>query len=188
MFDFNISPFQTDPAQFRLWHKGKYNRIASILSDVDWDSELNHRDSVVDRLVDLRWGVNNRLIEILQPLIDDYICPACHSLPPRSSPRLPWKTNPPRSLKNRRREAWGRVKSSCQRFGTNSSANKLATSDFFNINKVLKSFTAESQSAYEQDLIRPGSSKRPQSVFTPTSDARKWDVPVSDPYVSLTVL
>ena len=140
VFDFNFS-FQTDLDQCRMWHKGKYNLFLQALNDIDWDFELSNRhlDSAYCRFID-----------ILKALTDDYV-PL--SAPPRASLKLPWKTNPPRSLRNRRKEAWDRVKSVRHRLGRNSLAAKLALKDFFSANSALKSFAAMSQSAYEQDLI-----------------------------------
>ena len=141
IFDFYSSSSEVIPGQSRRWHKGKYDHILQNLCAIDWDAELAHRD--ID-------GAYTCFMEILELLIDEFVPIAPLS---RKPVKLPWKTNPPRSLKTRKKEAWEKYKSARIQFGRKSPAAKLAIGDFFAANQALKQFSIESQSEYEKHLI-----------------------------------
>ena len=92
IFDYAHSPDQPR-FQIRKWHKGKYDRISRELDAVDWDTEFLH--SGIHQMYD-------RFTDVLTALVDDFVL-VCE---PSVNPSPPWKTNPPRSLRARRKHAW----------------------------------------------------------------------------------
>ena len=69
----------------RLWSKGRYDCIAQVLNNVDWESEL---------LALPCDGQYSRFLNIVKPLIDNFV-------PLRDSTKVssvPWSKNPPRRL------------------------------------------------------------------------------------------
>lgn len=123
----------------RKWHKGKYNLILRELRDINWDFEFDNL-SAHDAYL--------RLLEILGPLVDRYV-PLTNGLHPV---RIPWQTNPPSSLRLRRKTSWSRYKVARAQSGRHSTDTKQALATFFSVNKELRNFAVSSQAAYEKQL------------------------------------
>ena len=141
VFDLHFLPPQSVPDQCRKWHKGKYKLVLRALENVDWQFELSHRD--INSMYD-------RFIEILVPLINDFVPISLRGQKPA---KLPWNTNPPHRLRTRKKAAWDKYKCERLQFGRNSEAAKRALADFFAANNAIKQFLLKSQSEYEKHLV-----------------------------------
>ena len=126
----------------RRWHKGRYDLIARRLEAVDWDHELNFRSCQ---------GAYDRFVEIVTPLVEDFV-PISDTR--RHTSRPPWHTNPPSSMRNRRKEAWLRFKETRFRLGRNSVAARETLRSFLHANHALKNYALCSQSEFEKHLIQ----------------------------------
>ena len=135
VFDFEPPPSQSAPAKYRKWQRGKYDILSRALHDIDWDAEFTGLDIS---------GAYNRFVDVLQPLVEECV----PLVPQHLSSRLPWKTNPPHRLRNRKKEAWAKYKSVRHRLGKSSVAAEAALRDFFMVNKQLRSFATDSQVSY----------------------------------------
>ena len=62
--NFNFLSSRSENNKDRLWTKGRYDIMASILDGVDWDGEL---DGLAPN------SQYNILLEILKPMIDTYV-------------------------------------------------------------------------------------------------------------------
>ena len=141
MFEHCSTPSTRPPQLVRKWHRGKYSLISGVLSEVDWDFELNHRDAE---------GAFTRFLEIVAPLVNEHV-----PLSNTSSDyvRPPWRTNAPSSLRSRRKASWERYKQIRAQYGRRSPAAKQAIATFFSANKALKAFSVSSQAAHEEKLV-----------------------------------
>ena len=59
LFEHCLTPSSHPPQLVRKWHKGRYSVISKLLSEVNWDFELEYRDAQ---------GAYTRFLEILAPL------------------------------------------------------------------------------------------------------------------------
>ena len=100
----------------------------AILSEIDWDAELMHL-SAQDAFT--------RLMEILQPLMVEHVPSSIES---RSKDKVPWKTNPPSSMKRKRAVAWQEYKHARTLHGNQSSITRSLLQSFLQANKQLRSF------------------------------------------------
>ena len=141
LFDVALeSPSHTSrPA--RKWHKGRYGSISRRLEEVNWNFELNYRNAE---------EAYSRFLEITMPLVEEFV-PLADAAGPKARP--PWKTNPPTSLRNRKKEAWERYKEVRSRLGRHSPASREAMQSFFAVNRTLRNFAIASQAEYEQNLM-----------------------------------
>ena len=124
-----------------MWHRGRYDDISNALLEVDWDFEFAYLTSD-EALVKLK--------SIVVPLIDEYVP---RDTPGKRSPKLPWKNNPPSSLKRRRVSAWTLYKTNRATFGRRADCTALALQRFQLVNRQLKNFAYTSQVEYERSLI-----------------------------------
>ena len=131
----------TNSTDSYVWFKGRYNLMNAILSEIDWDTELMHL-SAQDAFT--------RLLEILEPLIAEYV-PA--SIESRSKDKVPWKTNPPTSMKRKRAVAWQEYKHARTLHGNKSPITRSLLQSFLQANKQLRSFAFHSQVEYEKTLL-----------------------------------
>ena len=141
VFDYAHSSFQSGP-QNRKWHRGKYDRISRELKFIDWDSEFLHCNT--DQMY-------SQFLNILLPLVDDFVPMGASDQKPA---RLPWRTNPPRGLRARRKHAWDKYKEVRHRLGRNSAAAESALQSFFSLNRSLRRFSLDSQASYEVKLLQ----------------------------------
>ena len=122
------------------WHKGNYRRLKEDLELVDWNFELrylNASDSF-DRFRDI---VVSRVLEHVPVKVR------------RSDGKPPWRKNPPRSLLNRRHEAWSAYKRARLHSGRASVTARDAFSQFSIVNKRVRNFEVMSQASYEHSMI-----------------------------------
>ena len=140
IFDKEVCSSSHTPRQI-LWHKGQFNNINNALNEVDWDFEIMHQSAE---------EAFNRLLQVLQSLIHQYI-PTSNPNKPKS--KVPWKTNPPSSLKMRRARAWQQYKRARSLHGRKSHITQDLLSSFMRINKELHLFTFYSQVEYEKSLL-----------------------------------
>ena len=127
--------------QTRLWTRGNYNAIRQVLLNTDWYFELNELPP------DLQF---DRLLSLLHPLINRYI-------PLKTTERLakpPWNTNPPRSLKRERSNAWQRYKNLRFSFGRNHNDVLTAWQNYTLVNEQILNFAVQSQKDYELSISR----------------------------------
>ena len=125
----------------RQWHRGQYRAINDFLSVIDWRFEFSHL-SAQDAFI--------KLLSILEPLVDQFIPKV--SLGDRHH-KVPWKSNPPSSLKRLRKEAWDKYKGLRSRYGRKAPPVMLALEAFQQVNSKLRSFATLSQIEYEKSLI-----------------------------------
>ena len=97
VFDIDVQ-VASEQHQRLQWHRGQYSMINNILSNIDWDLEL-FQLSAQEAFV--------KLLSILESLVDEYIPRARQGNRRR---KVPWKSNPPSSLKRRRKTAWEKYK------------------------------------------------------------------------------
>lgn len=142
LFDLVNAPQSPPPRPSRKWHKGRYCQISQRLNVVDWDFEFQYLDCQ---------GAYDRFIQILSPLISEFVPTADTA---RSYSRPPWRTNPPSSLRNRRKEAWRRFKEARRVTGRRSAPTLEALRCFLVANNELKGFALRSQADYEQCLVQ----------------------------------
>ena len=124
-----------------LWHRGQYGRMNSVLDDTDWDFEFAHLSA---------HEAFTRLLAILEPLIEQYVPRARQD---DRGNKIPWKTNPPSSLKRRRKAAWEEYKSLRSKDGRRAPNTVSALMAFLQVNGQLRSFASISQIEYEKSLI-----------------------------------
>ena len=124
-----------------LWHRGQYGRMNSVLDDTDWDFEFAHFSA---------HEAFTRLLAILEPLIEQYVPRARQD---DRGNKIPWKTNPPSSLKRRRKAAWEEYKSLRSKDGRKAPNTVSALMVFLQVNGQLRSFASISQIEYEKSLI-----------------------------------
>ena len=144
VFDYAHLSCQSE-SQTRKWNRGKYDRISRELNTIDWDTEFMNCDTN---------HMYCRFLDILTPLIHDFVPVSkafAHSAPP------PWRTNPPRSLRTCRKEAWDKYKKVRHRLGRNSVESESALRTFFSANRSLKRFALDSQASYERKLLEESS-------------------------------
>ena len=130
-----------DPVcQGYIWHKGNYDKLNKLNSQVDWDFELAYLNAC---------KAFCKFSEIVNAHIKDCI-------PQRishSKDKPPWRTNPPRGLIRHRHEAWLRYKRARQEQGRKSAVTLAAFSEFATVNKSLRKFEVHCQADYENSLI-----------------------------------
>ena len=123
------------------WHRGRYGTINNILSDIDWDLELSNL-SAQDAFI--------KLLSILEPLVDQYIPRVSQGARRR---KVPWKSNPPSSLKRRRKAVWDKYKGLRSNLGRKAPLTVSALKTFQEVNNQLRTFASRSQIEYEKSLI-----------------------------------
>ena len=143
VFDYACTPDQPGP-QIRKWHRGRYDRISRELGNIDWDEAFLNCD--IHKMY-------KQFTDILNPLIEDFV----PLYEPKTNPSPPWKTNPPRSLRARRKQAWENYKEVRHRLGRNTGASESALRTFFAANRSLKRFALDSQAQYELKLVEDSS-------------------------------
>ena len=111
------------------WHRGKYDRINSVLLDVDWDFEF--RDMSIDDMF-------AKLQSILSPLIVQYV-PILHDRPYQPRQR------PPNILKSNRRNAWLTYKHNRSVYGRHSQQTHLALEEFNAVNHLFRNYHVTQQ-------------------------------------------
>ena len=136
--DASLVPTQ-DPPPRRAWHKGKYNKIRSILCDTDWKTTFEGLSA--SECFDLFTNQVKTLCEELVPL------------KPAGSDKPPWPTRPPTSLVHERQRAWSTFKAVKHRLGNRSPEVSVAYKAFADINTRFRNFAVHSQSKYEEGLI-----------------------------------
>ena len=124
----------------KLWTRGRYDIISSILRDVDWGSELS------DLPPDIQY---QKLLRILKPLI----CRHVPSSAPGKSERVPWCTNPPRALTREHKKLWSQYKLCRHIHGRHSPLTNSAWCRFWDTNKKVKNFALNAQKSYERSLV-----------------------------------
>ena len=124
-----------------LWFKGRYDLINGCLTDIDWDTEFTHLNSQ---------EAFASLLEILCPLIAQYVPTSDQN---RNKGTVPWKTNPPTSLKRKRMETWNEYKQARALHGRKSLTTLRLLSIFHEVNKELRCFAFHSQVEYEKSLL-----------------------------------
>lgn len=125
----------------RLWHKGKYHKISSHLSTVDWDFEFLHLN--VEQMF-------SRFLSILVPLLDRHI-PCTITKVGTHSPKC--KVRPPQVLKRRRHLLWTQYKAIRSRLGRNSNEAIDALRHFQTVNFQYRNFTLTKQAEYEASIV-----------------------------------
>ena len=141
VFDADIQVKTRSPRR-GMWHLGNYTLINNSLMDVDWDFEFALLSADASF---------NKLKETVEPLIAQYIPFRESSSVQRH--RLPWSTNPPTRLRNKRKCAWDEYKRNRDTLGRHSPATVTSLEAFFQANKVLRNFAFKSQVEYERSLI-----------------------------------
>ena len=141
VFDADIQVKTRSPRR-GMWHLGNYTLINNSLMDVDWDFEFALLSADASF---------NKLKETVEPLIAQYIPFRESSSVQRH--RLPWSTNPPTRLRNKRRCAWDEYKRNRDTLGRHSPATVTSLEAFFQANKALRNFAFKSQVEYERSLI-----------------------------------
>ena len=124
----------------KLWSRGRYDLVRSIISDIDWEAELS------DLPPDLQY---RRFLSILTPIIDRYV-------PQSTVDRLdsvPWSKNPPRSMVRARKDSWLAFRDARQLHGRRSPHTYDAWLNFCQVNSAIKNFAIDSQKRYERGLI-----------------------------------
>ena len=132
------APIQ-DPQPRRAWHKGKYNRVQSNLTDTDWATTFEGLNA--SECFDLFTNQVTALCEEFVPL------------KPPGSENPPWPTRPPTSLVRERQRAWSTFKAIRHRLGNRSAEASTAYRAFADINTRFRNFDVYSQSKYEEGLI-----------------------------------
>ena len=140
IFDKDIEN-QSSPSSHRLWHRGNYVKLCEKIRDTNWD-ELFAQLTAHQAFEKLRG--------ILAPLIEECV-PCCDSTKKRN--KVPWKANPPTSLKRRRREAWNTYKQSKSMHGKKAAITIQSLGTFLDANHSLRYFAVHSQIEYEKSLI-----------------------------------
>ena len=120
----------------RLWTKGRYDIMATILDGVDWESELE------DFTPNFQYNI---LLQILKPMIDRYVPVA--SFGKRLS--TPWNRNPPRHLTREKSNLWFHYKSVRQSLGRRHPDSLLAWSRFSESNRIINNYCISCQKEYE---------------------------------------
>ena len=138
-------------SHIRKWHRGRCDHISRELDVVNWDDEFLRCDTP---------QMYSRFSDILLPLVDDFVPTGDPNNKPAS---LPWKTNPPRSLRTERKHAWEKYKEVRHRLGRNSAASESALLTFFSLNCSLKRFALDSQASYEFELLKD-SAENPKAL------------------------
>ena len=100
----NLFTSHSENSKNRLWTKGRYDIMASILNGVDWDSELG------GLAPNLQYNV---LLEILKPMINTFVPMASFN----KQQSTPWNKNPPRHLTREKSSSWSRYKLTRQSLG-----------------------------------------------------------------------
>ena len=139
IFDCDIQQHKTSPHR-QLWQRGKYEEMNTILAEIDWDFEF--------RFLTAEEALG-RLMDILQPLISQLIPIAKQG----ESRKLPWKRNPPSSLKRRRSSTWSAYKLARATYGRKAPITQSRLKSFHEVNKQLRSFAIRSQIDYEKTLL-----------------------------------
>ena len=124
----------------KLWARGRYDIISSILRDIDWGAELGGLHP------DLQYQT---LLRILKPLICRYV----PSSPPGKSERVPWCTNPPRALVREHKNLWSQYKMCRRVHGRHSPVTNSAWLRFLNTSRKVKNFALNAQKSYERSLV-----------------------------------
>ena len=124
-----------------MWHRGQYGSINSVLNNIDWDFEFNQLSAQ---------EAFDRLSSILEPLVIQHVPRGRQDCKQK---KLPWKSNPPSSLKRRRQVAWRTYKDSRTKFGRKSQEAVSALKAFWETNNELRSYACTSQIEYEKSLI-----------------------------------
>ena len=124
-----------------LWYRGRYDLISRSLTDIDWDTEFMHLNAE---------EAFTSLLEILRPLIADYVPTSDKH---RTRNKVPWKTNPPTSMKRKRTEAWREYKGARSLHGRSSPTTLCMLHLFHEVNKELRCFAFYSQVEYEKSLL-----------------------------------
>ena len=140
VFDIDV---QVDSQQHRRlqWHRGQFSTINDILSNIDWDIEL-FQLSAQEAFV--------KLLSILEPLVNEYVPRARQGNWRR---KVPWKSNPPSSLKRRRKTAWEEYKRLRSNIGRKAPHTVSALRTFQEANSQLRAFASSAQIEYEKSLI-----------------------------------
>ena len=94
------------------------------------------------------WGLSARKITLT--LIEQYVPRARQD---DRGNKIPWKTNPPSSLKRRRKAAWEEYESLRSKYGRKAPNTVSALMLFLQVNGQLRSFASISQIEYEKSLI-----------------------------------
>ena len=112
--------------------------ISQGISHIDWNAELENLD-VQEQY--------SHLLNILKPLIENFV-------PTKEQGPMgpPWSTNPPRSLKRARQEAWQNFEQTRSRSGRNSQDTMLCWNQFQECNQRIRNFAVTSQRNYEIKL------------------------------------
>ena len=120
----------------RAWHRGNYELIERVLSDVDWDFEFFGLS--VDEMV-------SRFNSILSSLVSLYV-PIFVPRPHRA------RFRPPRQLITSRQSSWLNYKDVRSRYGRRSREAADALSSYQDINAAYRSFYSRSLITYELSL------------------------------------
>ena len=124
-----------------LWHRGKYEKLNSFLTEIDWDQEFQFLTAE---------EAFKQLATTLQSLIPHCIPSTKQGQP---SNKLPWKRNPPTSLKHRRSSTWSAYKQARATFGRKAPVTQSRERAFLQVNNQLRSFAISSQIDYEKSLL-----------------------------------
>ena len=139
LFDTDLQQ-RTMAAPRFLWHRGRYDTIGNVLGEVDWDFEFRFLTAQ---------EAYTHLLSILKPLISRYVPTKTEG----QLNKLPWKTNPPTSLKRKRSSTWSAYKDAKRSLGKRAPATQESLKAFQSANKELRSFAARSQIEYEKSLL-----------------------------------
>ena len=139
VFDCDIQ-FKEASSHHLLWHRGKYEIMNKRLAEIDWDLEFRFMTAQ---------EAFAHLIKILQPMISQLVPVAKQS----KKHKLPWKSNPPTSLKHKRSSTWSAYKKARATFGRKAAFTRSQLQAFLEVNKRLRNFAICSQIKYEKSLL-----------------------------------
>ena len=141
VFQGDIEDNDRDPVcQSYNWHKGNYDKLNRLNSQVDWDFELGYLNAC-------------KAFCRFSEIVTDHIKDCVPQRTPCRKDKPPWRTNPPRGLIRHRHEAWLKYKRARQQQGRKSAAALGAFSEFATVNKGLRKFEVQCQADYEDSLI-----------------------------------
>ena len=119
------------------WSKGDYNALINELFDVQW--ELLFEGLYAEECY-------QEFLERVWELIPQYVPKQEH----RNKSR--WMTRPPQSLKNQRKRQWSRFKQLRRELGRRNAVVQQAWNDYIAINRQIRAYAINHQSAYEERL------------------------------------
>ena len=121
----------------RVWTRGRYDIMSSILNVIDWDAEF------LNLTPNLQY---KKFLNVLDPLIERYIPLAGQS----KKDEVPWNKNPPRNLIQNKSLLWSNYKQLRNSLGRRHPETLASFNRFKDVNEQIMNFSLNSQKDYER--------------------------------------